>query len=141
MPRLCPRSAVLATAFFLISCGGDDSFSPTVGNISGSYSASAFTVTSSAGVTDLLASGATVHVTLTPDGATSGRLLLPGDGVVGDHDEDLAGTWMLSGGKVTISPTGPSVLRFTEFTVAPDQLSGERDLSGETIRLVLIRDH
>jgi hypothetical protein len=40
---------------------------------------------------------------------------------------------------VTISPTGPSVLRFTEFTVAPDQLSGERDLSGETIRLVLRR--
>jgi hypothetical protein len=59
----------------------------------------------------------------------------------GDHDQDLAGTWTLSGDKVTISPRGPSVLRFTEFTVAPDQLTGERVLSGETLHLVLTRDH
>src|SRR6185312_7011209 len=141
MPRWSPRPAALLTALFLASCGDDGGFSPTVDNISGSYSASAFTVTSPAGIVDLLAMGASAQVTLTPGGATSGRLLLPGDDTIGDHEEDLAGTWTLTGGKVTISPTGPSVLRFTEFTSAPDQLTGDRDLSGETVHLVLTRDH
>ncbi len=141
MPSWSRRSAALAIAFFLVSCGDDNGFSPTVENVSGSYSASSFTVTSSSGPVDLLASGASVQVTLTSDGATTGRLLLPGADIGGDHDEDLAGTWMLTGDKVTFSPRGPSVLRFAEFTAAPSQLTGERILSGETLRLVLIRDH
>ena len=53
---------------------------------------------------------------------------------------DLAGTWALRGDTVTISPRGPSLLRFTQFTAARDQLTGERLLSGETLRLVLTRD-
>jgi hypothetical protein len=141
MPGWSPRSGALLFALCLVSCGGDDGFSPTVDSVAGSYSASAFTVTSSSGVIDLLAMGASVQVTLTPDGTTTGRLLLPGDDTVGDHDEDLAGTWILSGSKVTISPVGPSVLRFTEFTAASNQLSGDRDFSGEVLHLVLSREH
>jgi hypothetical protein len=140
MPGFSPRSAALAIALLLASCGDDDGFSPTVGNVSGSYTASAFTVTSSSGIVDLLASGALVHISLTSDGATTGRLLLPGTDTEGDHDEDLAGTWALSGDTVTISPRGPSVLRFTQFTAAHDELTGERLLSGETLRLVLTRN-
>src|SRR3954467_9176573 len=136
MPSLAARSAALAIVLFLASCGAEGGFSPTVDSVSGSYSASSFTVTSSSGIVDLLASGASVQVTLTPEGATAGRLLLPGTAIVGDHEEDLSGTWMLTEGKVTISPRGPSVLRFAEFTVAPDRLSGERNLSGDTLRLV-----
>lgn len=134
------RSATLATALLLASCGGDDGFSPRVDNVSGSYSASSLTVTSSSGIVDLLATGASVQVTLATDGATTGRLLLPGSDTVGDHDEDLTGTWALSGDTVTISPRGPSVLRFATFIAAPDRLTGERVLSGDTLRLVLIRD-
>ena len=141
MRRLLPRSAALAIVLFLASCGDDGGFSPTVDNVSGTYSASSFTVTSSSGDIDLLASGGSVQVTLTPEGATTGRLVVPGTDTVSDHDEDLTGTWMLTEGKVTISPRGPSVLRFAEFTVAPDRLSGTRILSGETLRLVLIRHH
>jgi hypothetical protein len=141
MPSWSRRSAALATALFLASCGDDAGFSPTVENVSGSYSASSFTVTSSSGLVDLLASGASVQVTMTSNGATTGRLLLPGADTSGDHDEDLTGTWMLAGDKVTFSPRGPSVLRFAQFTVAPDRLIGERMLSGQTLRWVLIRDH
>jgi hypothetical protein len=141
MPSISLRSAALAIAIFLASCGDDDSFSPAPDDVSGSYSASSFTVTDSSETVDLLATGASVQITLASDGATTGRLLLPGGDPNGDHDEDLAGTWTLSGDKVTISPRGPSVLRFTEFTVAPDQLTGERVLSGETLHLVLTRDH
>ena len=57
MPSLLRRSAVLAIAFFLVACGDDDGFGPTVENVSGSYSATSFTVTSSSGIVDLLASG------------------------------------------------------------------------------------
>ncbi|HEY7636467.1 MAG TPA: lipocalin family protein [Gemmatimonadales bacterium] len=141
MPRLSLRSAALAIALVLASCGDDDGFSPTVENVSGSYLASSFTVTDSSGIVDLLASGASVQITLASDGATTGRLLLPGGDTAGDHDEDLTGTWALSGDKVTISPRGPSVLRFAEFTASPDQLTGERLLSGQTLRWVLTRVH
>ena len=135
------RSAALAIAVFLGACGDDDGFSPTVENVSGSYSASSFTVTSSSGIVDLLAMGASVQVTLTPDGATTGRLLLRGADTGGDHDEDLTGTWTLTGDMVTISPSGPSVFRFAQFTAAHDQLTGTRLLSGETLRWVLTKDH
>jgi hypothetical protein len=141
MPGFSLRSAALAIALLLASCGEDDGFSPTVENVAGSYSASAFTVTDSSGIVDLLASGASVQITLVTDGATTGRLLLPGGDTGGDHDEDLSGTWALSGDNVTISPRGPSVLRFAQFTAAPDRLTGERLLSGQTLRLVLTRDH
>ncbi|MFL5402565.1 MAG: hypothetical protein ACJ8BF_07075, partial [Gemmatimonadales bacterium] len=97
MPNWSRRSAALAIALFLASCGDDDRFSPTVDNVSGRYSASSFTLTSSSGMVDLLASGASVQVTLTSDGATTGRLLLPGGDTEGDHDEDLTGTWTLTG--------------------------------------------
>ena len=140
MPSLSLRSSALALALLLASCGDDDAFSPTPENVSGSYSASAFTVTSSSGIVDLLASGASLRITLASDGATAGRLLLPSGDANGDHDEDLAGTWALRGDTVTISPRGPSLLRFTQFTAARDQLTGERLLSGETLRLVLTRD-
>jgi hypothetical protein len=141
MPGFSLRSAALAITLSLVSCGDDDGFSPTVENISGSYSASSFTVTSPSGTVDLLASGASVQITLASDGATTGRLLLPAEDPDVDHEEDLAGTWMLTGDQVTISPNGPSVFRFAQFTAAPDQLTGERLLSGETLHLVLTRDH
>ena len=141
MPRFSLRVAALTIPLWVASCGDHDGFSPTVENVSGSYSAASFTVTSASGIVDLLAPGASVEITLASDGATTGRLLLPGADTIGDHDEDLAGTWTLRDDTVTISPSGPSILRFAHFTVAPDLLAGERLLSGQTLRLVLIRDH
>ena len=141
MPSFSLPAAALAVALLLASCSDDDAFSPTVATVSGSYSASSFTVTSPSGVVDLLGSGASVQITLTSDGATTGRLLLPSGDPEGDHDEELAGTWQLRGDTVTISPRGPSLLRFTPFIAAPERLAGERLLSGETLRLVLTRDH
>src|SRR3954452_14456416 len=88
----------LTLALALGSCGGEDTFSPTVESVTGSYTASALTLTSSIGTTDLLALGSTVALTLAADGTTSGRLFVPGgDDDGGDLDVDLAGTWALSG--------------------------------------------
>ena len=53
--RFAPAALVL-----LLACGGSDSFTPTEETVAGTYEASAFTVTSFNGTTDLLLAGATV---------------------------------------------------------------------------------
>jgi hypothetical protein len=128
----------LTLALALGSCGGEETLSPTVESVTGSYSASALTLTSSVGTTDLLALGSTVAITLAATGTTSGRLFVPGgDDDGGDLDVDLAGTWALSGSTVTFHQTGDSFIRDVEFTAGPDQLNGEGEFSGAIIRLVL----
>lgn len=128
----------LTLALAVGSCGGEDTFSPTVESVTGSYTASSLTLVSSVGTTDLLALGSTVAITLAADGTTSGRLFVPGGNDDGsDLDVDLAGTWALSGSTVTFNQTGNSFIREVEFTAGPDQLNGEGEFSGAIIRLVL----
>lgn len=128
----------LTLALALGSCGGEDTFSPTVETVAGSYTASSLTLASSVGTTDLLALGSTVAITLAADGTTSGRLFVPGgDDDGSDLDVDLAGTWALSGSTVTFNQTGDSFIRDVEFTAGPSQLNGEAEYSGAIIRLVL----
>ena len=128
----------LTLALALGSCGGEDTFSPTMEAVAGSYTASSLTLVSSVGTTDLLALGSTVDITLAANGTTSGRLFVPGgDDDGGDLDVDLAGTWALSGSNVTFNQTGDSFIRDVEFTAGPDQLNGEGEFSGAIIRLVL----
>jgi len=133
------HAATLAFALAVAACGGSDSFSPTPDTVAGSYTATAFTVTSSGGSsTNLLALGATVSVTLLPDGTTMGRLFVPGGAESGgDLDADLAGTWSLAGSTVTFSQTADTFLRDVAFTAGPGRLTGEGTFSGETVRLVL----
>jgi len=115
-------------ALGLAACGGDDDggFNPTVDDVAGSYSASAFTLTSGNGDFDLLAIGASVTATLNADGTTTGRLQVPGGvGGAGAIDEDLAGTWSLSGTTVSFSPSASSLLTDVDLAVGPGTLTGE----------------
>ena len=96
-------------------------------DVAGSYTASvAAATTSGSGEFDLLAIGATVTATLGSNGTTSGRLQVPG-GVGGAPavDEDLAGTWSLSGTTVTFSPSASSLLSDVDFAVGQNTLTGE----------------
>ena len=128
----------LTLALALGSCGGEDTFSPTMEAVAGSYTASSLTLVSSVGTTDLLALGSTVAITLAPDGTTSGRLFVPGGADDGsDLDVDLSGTWTLSGSTVTFNQAGDSFIRDVEFTAKPNQLNGEGVFSGATVRVVL----
>ena len=135
--------AGLGLALMLAACGDDDDdgFDPTVDDVAGSYTASAFTLTSGNGEFDLLAFGATVTATLDADGTTSGRLQVPG-GVGGqpEIDEDLAGTWSLSGTTVTFSPSASSLISDVDFAVAPNTLTGEGTYMGAVLLLVLTKD-
>lgn len=135
--------AGLCLALMLPACGedDDDGFDPTVDDVAGSYTASAFTLTSGDGEFDLLAFGATVTATLNADGTTSGRLQVPG-GVGGQDaiDEDLAGTWSLSGTTVTFSPSASSLISDVDFAVGPNRLTGEGIYMGAVLLLVLTKD-
>jgi hypothetical protein len=137
------RGAGLCLALMLAACGDDDDdgFNPTVDDVAGTYTASAFTLTSGNGEFDLLAIGATVTATLNADGTTTGRLQVPGGvGGQGAIDENLAGTWSLSGTTVTFSPSASSLLTDVDFAVGPSTLTGEGIYMGAVLLLVLTKD-
>jgi hypothetical protein len=142
MTTMIRRGVVLCLALALTACGDDDGggFSPTVDDVAGSYTASAFTLTSGSGDFDLLALGATVTATLDADGTTSGQLQVPGVGGAPAVDEDLAGTWSLSGTTVTFSPSASSLLSDVDFAVGPSTLTGEGIYQGAMLLLVLTKD-
>ena len=124
-------------------CGDDDDpFSPTVENVAGSYTATTFNVESDVvGPVDLLASGATVTATLNEDGTTTGRLFVPNAGEDGsDVDEDLTGTWTLTGNTVTFNQSGDTFIRDVDFVATENRLTGEGTFEGTDILLVLTRD-
>jgi hypothetical protein len=136
------RAATLWLALALTACGDDDGgFSPTVETVAGSYTASVFTLDSGLGPLDLLGLGATVTATLNADGTTTGRLFVPQAGEQGeDLDEDLTGTWTLTGRTVTFSQTGSSLITGVDFVAGPNTLTGEGTFEDGVVLLVLTRD-
>ena len=133
-------AVALSLVLALSGCGDDSSFSPTEENVAGDYSASVFTLDVGAGVINQLVQGASVAVTLAPDGTTTGRLFLPGGGENGgDLDADLTGTWSLSRGAVTFDQPSDTFIRNVRFDADRNRLIGE-DWSGhQVISLVLTK--
>ncbi len=140
--RALIRGAALCLVLAAVACGDDDDdgFSPTVDDVAGSYTAVTFTLESSQGDFDLLALGATVDATLDANGTTSGQLLVPALGDGPAIEEDLAGTWTLSGTTVTFTPAASTLLEDVEFTVGPNTLTGQGTYQGALLLLVLTKD-
>jgi hypothetical protein len=140
MSTLTLPAVTLSLVVALGACGADTSFSPTVDTVAGAYPATTFTVTTATGTTNLLASGATVSLTLAADGTMGGRLIVPAgaeDG--GDLDADLAGGWVLKGSTVTFGQSADTFIRDLEFVASRNRLSGAGTFDGTTIRLVLTK--
>ncbi|MGH7514118.1 MAG: hypothetical protein ACREOQ_14480 [Gemmatimonadales bacterium] len=139
MRALTSRSVVGSALLALMACT-DGSFAPTVETVAGTYAADVFTLTSSAGTSDLLASGAEVSAVLKSDGTTTGRLFVPGGGENGENlDEDLAGTWSLLNGKVTFDQAADTFIRDAAFIATRDRLTTDGTFGEETILLVLTK--
>lgn len=129
------RIARLATLPCLIAaaaCG--DSFSPTMATVAGSYTATTFTRTSGGTVTDELARGGSLVLTLAAGGTTSGQL------VMSDFIENMEGTWLLTGDKVTFPQNAEPFMRDMTFTATADELRGDATFGGERVQVTLRRD-
>jgi hypothetical protein len=133
--RFAPAALIL-----LVACGGSDGFTPNEETVAGTYEASAFTATGFIGTTDLLLAGATVDAILAPDGTTSGRLFVPGGAEDGSNlDEDLTGTWTLTGQTVTFNQTAGTFIEQAEFTAGRNTLTAEGTFSDLSIFLQLVK--
>ena len=130
-------STLLVSCMFL-ACG--DSTAPTLEQIAGSYVAETFNTTDGGVVTDQLALGASILLTLGADNTTTGRLFVPdAEEGGGDLDMDLAGTWTLdqNDGAVAFEHASDTFLRDMTFSYSNGRLSGEATFSGVTINVVL----
>jgi len=139
MPRVVPILGRVALLVSLADCG-DEPFNPTVDSVAGTYHATTFTFNGGSTTTDLLAIGASVTITLTPDGTTSGRIFVPAVAEGGgDLDADLVGTWTLSGAAVTFDQEADTFMRDVPFTAEPSRLRTRGTFGEEVVVLVLTK--
>jgi hypothetical protein len=111
--------------------------------VAGTYHATSivFTPTGSAPV-DVLALGGSLDVVLTPQGTTTGTLVIPAplteDGI-DDDVIDLAGTYTRTGNTLTFQQQGDSFIPAVEWTIGEGTLSGVYTQPGATIQVTLTR--
>ena len=133
-----PRAAALASVVMAAACG--DSFSPTMDTVAGTYTATTLTTTDNGSTTDQLAAGSSLTLSLTTGGAASGQLVVAGAGDGGaDRVESMAGTWLLTGDKVTLDQSADTFVRDMTFTATADELRGDATFGGTRVQVTLRR--
>ena len=133
----------LALSFALVAVVGcsADPFLPSFENMAGDYTAHVLLTSDNAGAVDWIACGATLTLGLGRDGTTSGHLFVPGGGEGGsDLNADMAGVWLLVGGKVSFGQTADTFVRNMDFVPSQDRLSGDHTFAdGTRVRVVLTK--
>ena len=142
--RTFARHAIaLATLIVLgatAACGSDDATGPDMADVAGSYDASVLTASVLGTSEDMLAAGASIHLVLSEGGTTSGHLFVPATEFSGEAvDEDLTGTWTLSGTTVHLTQSADTFLRDVALVVDGTQLIGDETISGVAVHVVLDR--
>jgi len=123
------------------ACGDDDRNPITAASLTGSYSASVFTVTAFGSTIDVLRLGGRLDLTLASGGVATGSLFLPASITGGSAvTESLSGTWTYTGGVVRLNPVGDTFR--SDLELRPGGRSGTRlegtyVEDGSTARLVL----
>jgi hypothetical protein len=109
------RSSILMFSLVtLVACGDDDTTGPTAVSVAGTYNATQadITYTGTTQPVDALALGASVVIVLTPQGTTSGTLVVPAvltEEGIEDEVSDLTGTFTVSGNTVTFQGPGDNL--------------------------------
>jgi hypothetical protein len=112
------------------------------GDITRSFSAEVFTTTTGGATVDQKAAGATVMLSLNPDGTTSGRLFVPGGGEAG-IDANLAGSFEFNEerSEVTLQHSADTFLRDMVFDASQAdgvvRLESSKAFGNTTIRITL----
>lgn len=121
MRSLAPSRFALILALVVALAGCDSSEPDTPPGAAGRYVATQF----SAGATDVLALGGAVEITLSDDGRTVGRLVLPPSLADGDETEfSLAGTYRLNGDRVIFAQDADTFVRDATWTLSAGMLRG-----------------
>ncbi|HWN17875.1 MAG TPA: hypothetical protein VNO19_03060 [Gemmatimonadales bacterium] len=126
----------------LIACG-DDSTGPTVASVAGTYHATQVDlIQPDNSVIDGLALGVTLEIVLTPQGTTSGTLVIPAvlteDGIE-DDVLDLTGTFTVSGNTVTFQGQGDNLIPELPWTIGNGTLTASDADAEGTIQVTLTR--
>jgi hypothetical protein len=143
MSRL--RASLLAFSLAaLAACGDDDSTGPTPASVAGTYHPTQIDLTfaGSTVVVDALELGTALEIVLTPQGTTTGTLIVPAvlteDGI--DEDViDLTGTYAISGNTLTFQGQGDSFIRDVQWTIGNGTLTASRTDAKGTIEVTLTR--
>ena len=130
----------IAVALVAAACSSDP-FAATAENVIGDYTARTFTTSDTAGTINWLQRGATLSISLGPNGVTVGHLFIPGAGSGGsDLDQLLLGDWTLTGNTITFDmPTVDTFVKNMSWTAGKDQLSGDHTVNGLRIKVVFIK--
>jgi len=131
----------LAVAALPAACT-HDSFTPNINSVAGDYHLQALTVTDIGSTRDWVAMGATMTITLAPNGTTTGRLFMPGADLGGsDLDVSLEGSWTVSGRSVEFIQLYYSVVQDVTFFATDNRLEGNHafGVTGVSTRIVLTK--
>jgi hypothetical protein len=121
------RSALLMLALATLAACGDDSSTNPNEAVAGTYHATRMDVTFVGDTpTDALAFGGSIDIVLTPQGTTTGTLVVPAflteDGI--DEDViDLAGTYTITGNTLRFQGQGDSFIPDIDWTIGDGTLS------------------
>jgi hypothetical protein len=105
--------------------------------VAGAYSATKFTVNVLGTEHDMLEAGASILLTLSEDGTSSGHIFVPATEFSEELDADLAGSWTLDGNTVTLTQSADTVLRDITLTVDSPRLIGDGTFDGALIHVEL----
>ena len=130
------RFLLAATLTIASGCADDPNVPPA--GVPGSYHATTFTLASGGPAVNLLAVGASMTMTLTPDHATTGRLVVPAAVAGGTAvDESLTGTSRQSNDTVYFDGPADTFVRDVPFVVRGASLTGHYDPPGGQILVTL----
>ena len=131
------RAFIVVGTFLAVGCS--DPITPE--SIAGTYTATTFTLSGEV-TEDVLATGGTLTITFNADGTTSGSLFVPAASEASEDVDlvvDMAGTFSLSDGSISLTQTGDSFVRVLDWTVEGDQIHGTRTNGGVTVTITLSR--
>lgn len=134
MQRSLRQFIALAAVLGSVACS-EESSAPSVSEIAGAYTATAFTITRNGITTDLLAEDVLLTITLAPNGVTTGTFSVAGAAM------DMAGTWVRTGNTVRFMQSAETFVRVMPFEVTANQLRGEAMIAGNTLRVTLSKPY
>ena len=138
------RSALLVLSLSSLAACGDDSTGPTAETVAGTYHATQIDLTfaGSTEVLDAMGLGATAVIVLTPQGTTTGTLVVPAllteDGI-DDDVIDLTGTFTVTGNTLTFQGQGDSFIRDVVWTIGNGTLATTDTQPEGTLEVTLTR--